>query len=227
MDDRSPLNVAHVVAWSSSFFGFGLVQGAIYLKSYWGRFLLEPFQFGDVSDLAVGGLIGFGVTLAFIAVAAMFGSILGHWLGCASRRYRWVVGITFFLILVGLFALVLFVKFGLYLASGVVLSWTLVALVKRSPDLPDSVKGFEFLPYMALAIAYVPLGAYHLGQRHADDVVEGRRGGLVEDPLHVTSRQQFVGRLGDVYVFWRKEDGAVTLKPVDSIEQITILRTGK
>lgn len=221
---KSPLNLAHVAAWSSALLGFGLVQGVIYLRSYWGRFLLEPFQFGDVSELAVVGLVGFGVTLAFMAIAAIFGSILSQWAGAASQRYPWVARICLVLIFSGLFAVAFFVKFGLYLAGGVLLSWILIALVKRSPDLPESFKRWELLPYLAMALAYVPLGAYHLGQKHADEVIEGRRGGVVEDQTSNPSTQQFVGRLGDVYVFRRKADGAITLRPTDSIEQITILR---
>lgn len=224
METKVPVNVAQVVAWGSVIFGFGLVQGAIYLTSFWSRFQLEPFQFGDVSDLAVGGLIGFGVTLGFISVAAMFGSILGRRLGVTTQKYQWLIWALLVLVVAGLIALIACSKFGVYLVGGVVLSWVLLALVKASPDLPDSFKALVFLPYLAMAVVYVPFCAYQLGQRHADSVTQGRRGGLVEESLTGTPSQRFVGRLGDVYVFLRVDDGAVILKPVSSAGHITILR---
>ncbi len=48
--------------------GFGahhvrVIQGAFYLKAYWGHFGLDPFQFVAVSELALAGLAGIGMVL--------------------------------------------------------------------------------------------------------------------------------------------------------------------
>lgn len=52
------------------------------------------------------------------------------------------------------FALIL--PAGWLLIIGMVLTWELIWLVHRAPDVPDAVRNFKLLPYAALAIAYIP-----------------------------------------------------------------------
>jgi len=69
--EASAVSSAHILAWTSVVSAVGITQGAIYLKYFWGRFSLDPFQFSNAGDLAVVGLRGIGVTIAFMAGAAL------------------------------------------------------------------------------------------------------------------------------------------------------------
>jgi len=60
------LTIADVAGWGSALATFGLIQGALYLQAYWGRFGLDPFQFVAVSELALAGLAGIGVVLCLM-----------------------------------------------------------------------------------------------------------------------------------------------------------------
>jgi len=70
------LTMADVAGWGSVLVTFGLIQGAFYLKAYWGHFGLDPFQFVAVSELALTGLKGIGMLLFLLLVALQ----LGGWL---------------------------------------------------------------------------------------------------------------------------------------------------
>ncbi|MBH1830151.1 MULTISPECIES: hypothetical protein [Stenotrophomonas] len=63
---QKTLTMADVAGWGSALVTFGLIQGAFYLKAYWGHFGLDPFQFVAVSELALAGLAGIGMVLFFI-----------------------------------------------------------------------------------------------------------------------------------------------------------------
>lgn len=58
---------------------FGLVQGAFYLKAYWGHFGPDPFQFVAVGELALAGLTGIGMVLFLMLVALLIGGWKLNW----------------------------------------------------------------------------------------------------------------------------------------------------
>jgi len=70
---KKTLTMADVAGWGSALVTFGLIQGAFYLKAYWGHFGLDPFQFVAVSELALAGLAGIGMVLFFILIALLLG----------------------------------------------------------------------------------------------------------------------------------------------------------
>lgn len=65
--------MADVAGWGSALVTFCLIQGAFYLKAYWGHFGLDPFQFVAVSELALAGLTGIGMVLFLLLLASLFG----------------------------------------------------------------------------------------------------------------------------------------------------------
>lgn len=218
---------AHVLAWISVVLAFGITQGVIYLKSFWGRFGLDPFQFSNAGDLAVVGLTGIGITLAFMAGAALLGGYLGSALLQhipTSRISRWssLVGL-----LCSLVVLVIFVDFGIYLLFGMVLTWLLIWLVHHSPDIPETFKHAKFIGYVALAVAYIPMASHYYGQRKANSILIEERV-LVLSPERLrdtalpTGEQRFVGRLGGEYVFYGPSDRTVTIVQAGSVNRITL-----
>lgn len=74
---QKTLTMADVAGWGSALVTFGLIQGAFYLKAYWGHFGLDPFQFVAVSELALAGLAGVGMVLFFILIALLGGRVEG------------------------------------------------------------------------------------------------------------------------------------------------------
>lgn len=210
---------AHVLAWSTVLLGFGLIQGTLYLKGYWGAFGLDPFQFGNASDLALIGLTGIGVTVAFMLVAAVAGGYLAQKILQFEQTYRyggWIV----LLVAIALSGVLLFVvSFGWLLCIGVLLTWALIWLVKKAPDIPSAIRDWKLLPYAALALAYIPMGAYFLGQRNAAQIKIRHSGVVVTstDALQCHANGwKFAGRLNDVYVIYCRVPEAVTVIPANS-----------
>lgn len=217
----SRFDTAHVVAWSSLLLGFGLIQGALYLKAYWGAFGLDPFQFGNASDLALIGLTSIGVTVALMMMSAMLGSYLSAKVQLLQTKLHlpwWALAVVPILLFI---LLGIFVFFGWILLLGMLLTWSLLWLVYRAPDVPEAVRTFKYLPYLAMAVAYFPMSAYYLGERQAARVKAGDRGFVVDAPATGGCQMgawQFVGRLNDVYVLFCRQTGGVSLlaAPSDS-----------
>lgn len=70
---QKALTLADVAGLSSALVTFGLIQGALYLRAYWGHFGLDPFQFVAVSELALAGLAGIGMVLFLMLVSLLLG----------------------------------------------------------------------------------------------------------------------------------------------------------
>lgn len=226
-NQRASINTAQIIAWASILLGFGATQGVIYLKSYWGRFGLDPFQFNDASDLAIVGLTAIGVTVAFMMISALFGGYLSYKMERHVEKHRW----AFVLVSVGLVAffvaLAFFVDFGIYLLMGMVLAWGMIWLVHRSPDLPEGLTKLRILPYIAIAVAYAPMASHYYGQRKADQIIRVGSGLYVQSDLSVGAgipkgRQRFVGRLGGEYIFYNATSGDVSIVLADSAQMITL-----
>ena len=226
---KASINSAQVIAWGSILLGFGVTQGVIYLKSFWGRFGLDPFQFNNASDLAIVGLTGIGVTVVFMMIAALLG-------GCISRKvepyvtaHRWVPLCAFGGLVAGFVTLTFFVDFGVYLLLGMLLTWGMIWLVHRSPDLPEGVTKLSALPYIALAVAYVPMASHYYGQRKADHVIRADSALYMQPEFSVGAglpkgSQRFVGRLGGEYIFYNVGNGNVSIVLADSAQMISLTK---
>lgn len=93
---QKTMTMADVAGWGSALVTFGLVQGALYLKAYWGHFGLDPFQFVAVSELALAGLAGIGMVLLFM----LFAALLGGWIEGKVTADTTVPSLVMWLILV-------------------------------------------------------------------------------------------------------------------------------
>ncbi|MGE8213332.1 MAG: hypothetical protein ACN6Q8_07010 [Stenotrophomonas sp.] len=226
MSNRVSLSSAQILAWGSVLLGFGLVQGVIYLKSYWGRFRLDPFQFGDASGLAVVGMTAVGTTIAMMFIAALIGSSLGKAIGSYLEKRKVLAALVVCAFSALLIALSLFVDFGGYLVVGILATWMSIWMACRSPRILKAIGDAEFLPYVAFSIFYVSLGAHYLGKREANDVVVGRKGVLLAAPSEELKGHNFAGRIGDVYVFFNPMDGGVSLVQSSEVGRL-VLKTRK
>jgi len=223
------ISTAQVIAWGSILFGFGVTQGVIYLKSYWGRFGLDPFQFSNASDLAIVGLTGIGVTVVFMMSAALFGGYLSRKMEPYMAAHRWAILSAFIGLIAGFVALMFFVDFGIYLLIGMLLTWSMIWFVHRSPDLPESITKLRALPYIALAVAYVPMASHYYGQRKANYIIRAHSALYMQPDLSVGTglpkgSQRFVGRLGGEYIFYNVSNGNVSIVLADSAQMISLTK---
>ena len=223
---------SHVAAWSSVLLGFGLVQGVIYLRSYWGRFGLDPFQFSTASDLAFVGLTGIGVTVGFMCISAMLGGYVAKLVIDHAPRMKWLVVVLAVITVAGMVALVVSVDFGIYLVGGMILAWGILWLLHKSPDVPFEIKQLKLLPYMALAVAYIPLASHYFGQRKADHIAKAPatwqfQANGTTIPALDSGSYRFVGRLGGDYVFYEPHRVVVTIVPSDANPSISLVKGPK
>ncbi|MGY1424815.1 hypothetical protein [Lysobacter sp. A289] len=226
---KTSINAAQVIAWGSILLGFGVTQGVIYLKSYWGRFGLDPFQFNSASDLAIVGLTGIGVTVIFMMSAALFGGYISHKIEPYVAAHRWALLAASVGFISGLVALAFFVDFGIYLLIGMLLTWGMIWLVHRSPDLPESITKLRAVPYIALAVAYVPMASHYYGQRKADYIIRADSALYMQPDLSIGTglpkgNQRFVGRLGGEYIFYNVSNGNVSIVLADSTQMISLTK---
>ena len=214
-----------VLAWSSALAAFGSVQGAIYLKAYWGRFGLDPFQFHDVSALALVGLTAVGATLAFIGAGALLGGYLSSRIEPWAKASPRAGALAAALLSLTIFFIAIRVDFGWQLVCGMSLTWSLIWLAQRAPALPDWVKSAQALPYIALAVAYVPLGSHYLGTRRAEAVkVSTSRAevGNLSSMSRPKGDHRFAGSLGGSYVLYSPSDHSVLVIRADEARGLAL-----
>ncbi|WP_343650834.1 hypothetical protein [Stenotrophomonas sp.] len=94
--------MADIAGWGSALVTFGLIQGAFYLKAYWGHFGLDPFQFVAVSELALAGLAGIGMVLFLMLFAMLFGGWLEKKVADTTPRFGPLVWLLAVIVLIGL-----------------------------------------------------------------------------------------------------------------------------
>ncbi|WP_442254964.1 hypothetical protein ACS0OX_09790 [Stenotrophomonas pavanii] len=166
------LTVADVAGWGSALVTFGLIQGAFYLKAYWGHFGLDPFQFVAVSELALAGLAGIGMVLFFILIALLFGGWVEGKVTATPSPANLLMWLTLALCLVGTGAL-LWWSNAWPVLIGVALTGICAMAVRLSPVLPAAVKNSPWLVYALVMIVYVPISSNWLGFERAKAITSG------------------------------------------------------
>lgn len=224
---KKTLTMADVAGWGSAVVTFGLIQGALYLKAYWGHFGLDPFQFVAVSELALAGLAGIGMVLFLMLVALLLSGWVEVKLTSASsksKRFAWLGPTIFF---TGLGALLWWsnawpVLIGLFLTIICALA------VHLSPVIPAAVKDSPWLIYAMVMLVYVSIASSWLGFERARTISSGA-GKYVTTVIVDGSVQcglSLVGRLGDSYALWDPARKAAVLVPVGDVGRLEIVRRG-
>lgn len=221
---QKTLTMADVAGWGSALVTFRLIQGAFYLKAYWGHFGLDPFQFVAVSELALAGLAGIGMVLFFILIALLGGRVEGKVTTTPSQA-NLLMWLTLALCLVGMGAL-LWWSNAWPVLIGVALTGICAMAVRLSPVLPAAVKNSPWLVYALVMIVYVPISSNWLGFERAKAITSGSSKHTVNVTIdeRVQGSLGLVGRLGDSYVFWAPEQKAAILVPVADVSRLELAR---
>lgn len=224
---QKALTMADVAGWGSALVTFGLVQGAFYLKAYWGHFGLDPFQFVAVSELALAGLAGIGMALFLMLVALLFGGWVEVKLASSSSERKllaWLAPVLFF---GGLGALLWWTNAWPVLI-GVLLTGVCALVVRLSPIVPSAVKDSPWLIYVLVMLVYVSIASSWLGFERAKAISSGS--GKYTVAVRVDGQLQsglnLIGRLGDSYALWDQARRAAVLVPVGEVGRMEIIRKG-
>ncbi|QBR44561.1 hypothetical protein [Stenotrophomonas indicatrix] len=190
--------MADVAGWGSAVVTFGLIQGALYLKAYWGHFGLDPFQFVAVSELALAGLAGIGMVLFLLLVALLFGGWVETKVtsgSAKSKLFAWLFPILFF---TGL---------------GLLLWWS---------------NSWPLLIYALVMLVYVSIVSSMLGSERAEKISSGggKHVTAVTVDGQVQGGLSLIGRLGDSYALWDPARKAAVLVPVGDVGRLEIARKG-
>lgn len=216
------LTVAEVAGWGSALLSFGMVQGALYLKGFWGRFGLDPFQFAGVAELALIGLTAMGLTLGLMAAAALIASCIDA--GESPSRRRRVAGLLSGACFAVGFVYLVWVSGAWPLVIAAVVTIALIVMIRLSPVAPRAVKDSPWLPYGALAIVYVSFASAYLGHERAKSIMVGARERTARVVLAGGEERVLVlvGRLGDTYVFWNKQQAEAVLIPREEVKAVAV-----
>lgn len=224
---QKTLTMADVAGWGSAAVTFGLIQGALYLKAYWGHFGLDPFQFVAVSELALAGLAGIGMVLFLLLVALLFGGWVETKVtsgSAKSKLFAWLFPILFF---TGL-GLLLWWSNSWPLLIGLLLTIICALIVQLSPVVPATVKDSPWLIYALVMLVYVSIVSTTLGSERAGTISSG--GGRHVTAVTIDGKVQdglsLIGRLGDSYALWDPARKAIVLVPVGDVGRVEIVRKG-
>jgi len=219
------LSIADVAGWGSALATFGLIQGALYLQAYWGRFGLDPFQFVAVSELALAGLAGIGFVLGLM----LFASLLGGWLEgrlSSIKPERQVLRFVAPLALLVAMGALLWWANAWVLLGGAFLTLVCVVAVTVSPVVPPSVKDSPWLIYVVLMLVYVSIASNHMGAQRAQKIIRGEA--RYESNIRIESDTlnglNLIGRLGDTYALWDPSRKTTILLPADDLKKLEILK---
>lgn len=221
------LTMADVAGWGSAVVTFGLIQGALYLKAYWGHFGLDPFQFVAVSELALAGLAGIGMVLFLILVALLFGGWVEVKLTSGSSKNKLFACLGSALFLTGLGAL-LWWSNAWPVLIGVLLTIICALVVYLSPVVPKAVRNSPWLIHALAMLVYVSIASSWLGFERARTISSGA--GKHVTTVTVDGKVQgglnLIGRLGDSYALWDPARKAAVLVPVGDVGRLEIVRKG-
>ncbi|WP_079221884.1 hypothetical protein [Stenotrophomonas maltophilia] len=222
---ETEFTLASVAGWGSALATFGLVQGALYLKAFWGRFGLDPFQFVAVSELALVGLAAMGVVLFLMAMAVLLGGWAEARLTEESSKgplRAWLYPIAFFSAL----GAVIWCTKAWPVLIGMALTITCAIVVKLSPVVPRAIKDSPWLVYFLVMTVYVSIASSWLGHERAGSIVAGGASHTTSVSTDDGTRNglNLIGRLGDTYALWDPEQKAIRLVPAGDVKAIEISR---
>ncbi len=216
---------AGLAGWGSALATFGLVQGALYLKAFWGYFGLDPFQFVAVGELALAGLAAMAFVLFLLAV----GMLLASWIEARltgetakGGARAWVVPIVFFGTLAGL----IWWAEAWVALIGMILTLCCALAVQFSPVVPRAIQDSPWMIHSLLLLVYVWVVSSWLGEKRAADITTGDQPytSILRTEAGTRGDLVLLGRLGDTYALWDHAKKTTTLLPASDIPSLEIAR---
>jgi len=216
-----------LAGWGSALATFGLVQGALYLKAYWGHFGLDPFQFVAVGELALAGLAAMGFVLFLLAVGALLGGwIEGRLTGEAAKGgvRAWLVPTIFF----GALAFLIWWVEAWVALIGMALTICCALAVQLSPVVTRAIKDSPWMIYLLAMVVYVSVVSSWLGEKRAGDITAGDQTytSILRTEAGLRGDLVLIGRLGDTYALWDPAKKTTTIFPASDITSLEISRKG-
>lgn len=219
------LSMADVAGWGSGLVTFGLIQGALYLKAYWGHFGLDPFQYVAVSEIALAGLAGIGVALGLMLVAIMLGDWLGDKLTSIRPDRRALGCLAPVALLLGLVAIIWWANAWVILI-GALLTIVCLAAVSIAPTVPAAIKKSPWLTYAVIMLVYVSVASNWFGAERAKKITEGQEKRVANIAIDTRnlSGLSLIGRLGDTYAFWDNARKTTLLLQASDLKSLELKR---
>lgn len=219
------LSMADIAGWGSALVTFGLIQGALYLKAYWGHFGLDPFQYVAVSEIALAGLAGIGLALGMMFVAILLGDWLGNKLTSIGPDRRLLGFLAPAGLFLGLGAIIWWANAWAVLL-GALLTVVCLAAVSIAPTVPAAIKKSPWLTYAVVMLVYVSIASNWLGAERAKKITRGEETRVANIRIESGSLSgvSLIGRLGDSYAFWDKARKATLLLPASELRSLEIGR---
>lgn len=219
--------LATLAGWGSALATFGLIQGALYLKAFWGHFGLDPFQFVAVGELALAGLAAIGFVLFFLSV----GMLLASWIEARltdetakGGARAWVVPTLYF----GTLAVLIWWIEAWPAVIGMILTLCCALAVHLSPVVPRAIKDSPWMIYLLVLLVYVSVVSSWLGEKRAGDITAGGQlyTSILRTEAGIRSDLVLIGRLGDTYALWDHAKETTTLFLASDITSLEIVRKG-
>lgn len=224
---QKDLTMAEVAGWGSLLATFGLIQGALYLRAFWGHFGLDPFQFVAVSELALAGLVAIGFVLFLMLVATLFGGWMETKLTNGNSKASVLGKVLAALFFGALGALIWWID-AWPLVFGMALTVGCIVVVQFVPIVPRAIRESPWIAYIAVWVIYVSFASSWFGQERARTIVRG--GASYRATLSLEGETQrdltLIGRLGDSYVLWNLARRSAVLVPVGDVKRLELARKG-
>lgn len=219
------LSMADIAGWGSALVTFGLIQGALYLKAYWGHFGLDPFQYVAVSEIALAGLAGIGLALGMMFVAILLGDWLGNKLTSIGPDRRLLGFLAPAGLFLGLGAIIWWANAWAVLL-GALLTVVCLAAVSIAPTVPAAIEKSPWLTYAVVMLVYVSIASNWLGAERAKKITRGEETRVANIRIESGSLSglSLIARLGDSYAFWDKARKATLLLPASELRSLEIGR---
>lgn len=192
-----------IAAAISGIAAYGSAIGAVYMRSYWGSFGIDPFQYGSSTDIAIAGLSAVAAYAVLVLLAGWAGRLIAETASQFERGQK-------------LLAKAMFVAVPAVVGSAIYFGhlWVLIALVGvfaltlmliMTPTLPKSLRWPPTAALIAMLTIYLPLAAHGRAESKGKQAWDPSHGWVVDTErsssgLGLTGRPKMAGRLGDLVV---------------------------
>lgn len=186
---------------------YGHLIGGIYLVVFWGRFGLQPFQHGGVSELVPAGIAAVAAIVVFVFLGAGVGQAIGRRLNAPDVSPKLAGAVALVMAAILAWILICGPKWRYWLAIGLVLQILLPAMLMNLELLPERLRTIGVAVGIGVSAGYAPAAAAFFAHTDADKAMSIDSGQSVSgnsDGVPNLSSQalKYVGRLREDIVLY-------------------------